>query len=329
LVPSLRMRTLSLALSAGLAWVGAAPEASKIAIVPVVVEGDGEPALASALVEALVKGTSDDGTTVVRIEQPCSDAGCLASVARRASATHVIAASVHAEGNDYRVELVAHDATGAARHSFKFDCEICTHADLRARLQREAAAFRSQLDASVPSPDGHPAMISVITTPAGAGVFIDGEQVGKTPYHGEVGPGRHSLKVEAKGYVAEDSEFEARSGGQDSFKFTLDREGQRASKRPGRLAIAGYASLGVGVGTLVAGSVLLAIDSRPIRSRCSGESMDINGACEYLHNTLAVGAVLTSVGAAAIITGIALAVVGRPGRKSKARAEVTFGGFKF
>jgi hypothetical protein len=84
------------------------------------------------------------------------------------------------------------------------------------------------------------------------------------------------------------------------------------------------------LGTVVAGAVLLGIDSRPVQSRCSGDSVDINGKCEYLHDTVVVGAVLTSAGAAAIVTGVALAIVGRRGRKgSRARAAATIGGIRF
>jgi hypothetical protein len=73
-----------------------------------------------------------------------------------------------------------------------------------------------------------------------------------------------------------------------------------------------------------------------VRGRCTPDRIDINGECEFVHDTIAVGAVLTSVGAAAIVTGIALAIVGRRKSKSKSksdgshrRAAVTLRGVRF
>jgi hypothetical protein len=320
------MRSLIVMLAAGLA--GSATEPSKIAVVPVDLGGEAEPALGDALLGALVKGASEDGTTVVSADRACSDAECFATVARETGATYVIAARVEAEINDYRVELVARDMAGAERHSLKFDCEICTHTDLEVKLAREAAALRKKL-AAPSREDVRPATIVVTTAHGPARVLVDGETVGVTPYEGEVSPGEHTLTVEADGYAPEHLGFEARSGAQSSFAVALEPEGGGREVRPRRLQIAGYTSLGVGVGALVAGAILVGIDDRPVRGRCSGDSIDVNGQCEFLHDTLVVGAVLTSVGAAAIVTGIALAVIGRPGRTSKRRAAVTIGGIKF
>jgi hypothetical protein len=323
------MQSLIVALAAALAWTGTGQSADKFAIVPVDVQGKDEPGLADVLLGALEKGTSTDGTEVVRVEQPCSDADCFATIARETGATHVFAATVAVELNDYRVELVAHDATGAARHSIKFDCEICTHADLESRMAQEVTTFRTKLASAMGGPDAVLATISVTTVPSGARVLLDGKPIGTTPFDGEISPGQHALTVEADGYIAETSRFEARLGGQSSFAIALEREVDRDAARPRRLRIAGYTSLGVGLGSLVAGSVLLGIDSRPIQSRCSGDSIDVNGTCEYLHDTMVVGAVLTSVGVAAIVTGVALVITGRPGRKSQARAAATIGGINF
>jgi hypothetical protein len=71
----------------------------------------------------------------------------------------------------------------------------------------------------------------------------------------------------------------------------------------------GWAGLGTGVALLGAGITLLVLDDRPYKRNCSGEHIDINGTCEFRYDTVAGGATLTAIGAAAAITGTALLIV--------------------
>lgn len=83
------------------------------------------------------------------------------------------------------------------------------------------------------------------------------------------------------------------------------------------LVIAGWSTAAAGVAAVVAGSVLLALDERPYRAGCTGSGRDVNGECEFLYDTLPGGAAAVAVGGVALVTGIALAVVG----KKRARAS--------
>lgn len=89
------------------------------------------------------------------------------------------------------------------------------------------------------------------------------------------------------------------------------------------LRIAGWSTASVGVVGVVAGAVLLVLDERPYRARCSGAGRDVNGECEFLYDTLPGGAASLAIGGAALVTGITLAVIGhRRGGTSRTRAGV-------
>lgn len=78
-----------------------------------------------------------------------------------------------------------------------------------------------------------------------------------------------------------------------------------------RVRITGFALLGVGLAAVIAGAPLIAIDERPVTSRCSGQDVNPFGVCKYRHATLEGGAVLVATGAAAVIAGTVMAIVGR------------------
>lgn len=97
----------------------------------------------------------------------------------------------------------------------------------------------------------------------------------------------------------------------------------RAARKHRTLRIAGWSTASIGVVGVVAGAVLLVLDERPYRARCTGAGRDINGECEFLYDTLPGGAASLAIGGAALVTGITLAVIGhRRGRTSRAHARV-------
>jgi tetratricopeptide (TPR) repeat protein len=49
--------------------------------------------------------------------------------------------------------------------------------------------------------------VSVFSTPVGATVYLDGKQVGATPWTGEIGPGRHQVVLRATGFPDNAKEF--------------------------------------------------------------------------------------------------------------------------
>nr|MBP7292390.1 hypothetical protein [Nannocystaceae bacterium] len=60
---------------------------------------------------------------------------------------------------------------------------------------------------------------------------------------------------------------------------------------------------------------LAVLDEAPMRSRCSGENIDIEGHCKYRYDSLGAGIGVLVGGAAALATGVALLVVAK--RRSK------------
>ena len=102
----------------------------------------------------------------------------------------------------------------------------------------------------------------------------------------------------------------------------IDRDSTGARKHR-TLQIAGYSTAAVGVVAVVAGAVLMVLDERPYRARCTGSGRDINGECEFLYDTLPGGAASLAVGGAALVTGITLAVIGhKRQRSSRVRAGI-------
>ena len=326
------MRTRVAALTMGMVLaaattVHAADE--KIAVAPVEVDG-GDQAFDAAVFDAVVAGLSGPGRVLVRSDQACRNSKCFASLAEMTGASLFVHASVGVRGSDFSVSISTYDETGRRVDGVEFTCEICTRPELQARLSREAAALLPAPEGGAPDADPEAPATVTVTSKPDADVLLDGQKVGRTPYTGEVSPGRHSLTVRADGYRPETTEFAAKPDRENALAFSLERDKDGASRRRRGLAIGGYVTLAAGLGATAAGGVLLGLNNKPVKGRCSGDSIDVNGECEFLHDTLTVGAVLTSVGVAAVVTGIALAVVGRKrGASSRNRAAVTVGGVRF
>ena len=104
-----------------------------------------------------------------------------------------------------------------------------------------------------------------------------------------------------------------------------------APKRRDSKVIAGGSLLGVGVASVVAGSVLVGIHARPITGDCADDNVDGDGDCRFLHDTRTGGAVALAVGGVALVTGAVLVGLSVRGRRSNRRAAVRLrpGGFAF
>ena len=134
-------------------------------------------------------------------------------------------------------------------------------------------------------------------------------------------PGAHRLRFEREGHVAQERTLQAVQGVTESLNIELARA--PAPQKPHRpWLIGGTAALGGGVVGVVAGGVLLALDERPYERDCKA---DVEGNCSHLYDTLAPGAVLTSVGAVAVGTGVAMLVVGLARKKKNVSASARLG----
>ena len=79
--------------------------------------------------------------------------------------------------------------------------------------------------------------------------------------------------------------------------------------------------VGVAAAPLVAGSVLLAVDGKPYRRRCSGADVDPQGDCRLRFDSGVHGGVLVALAATLVISGIVLLAQGR--RPARANASRT------
>ncbi len=68
---------------------------------------------------------------------------------------------------------------------------------------------------------GGPGKLDIASDPRGARVYLDGNQVGVTPYEGDVIAGKHTLALELEGYIREEREVEFHFGRDVDERFAL------------------------------------------------------------------------------------------------------------
>ncbi|MCA9707764.1 MAG: PEGA domain-containing protein [Myxococcales bacterium] len=223
----------------------------------------------------------------------CADPECYRAVAEQSGIQVFVGGTIERTGPDHTIELYAIDGTGQVVTSVEGVCEICGIGELGDMVGALAARLRPALETSI-----QPTVLIVDSDPTGAEVWVDGQNVGVTPLQTTVAPGAHELDVIKRGRRTEHEEFEARTGMKESFSFRLARTTSVPPWVP-------WAALGVGVASLGAGIGLLVIDERPIRRDCNPDRL---GNCQFLHDTLAGGVVLTVVGVGLVGAGVGLLV---------------------
>jgi hypothetical protein len=331
------MDLLAALLPLSLAWSptpGPAPaEAPEVAVLDLAVDGALPPQWAQALGAALREGLARGRFAVVEPDPPapgCVELACLDPAARSA-VRYVVTARVEVDDRNYTVDVALVDArTGSSVAGASDACEVCGLADVSAQVSALGASLRDKLDALVTAAP----VLQVSTRPGGASVRLDGELRGSTPVEISATPGRHRLELHKSGYVVAVRELELIAGVRERIEVQLDAEPsasspmprpspaaeQRIDPRPRRRTIVGAALLGGGVAVSGIGAALWGIDSRPVRSRCTGADRDPFGECRWLHDTRTAGIALVAVGAAAAISGaIVLAVRHRLRRSPRRR----------
>jgi hypothetical protein len=116
-----------------------------------------------------------------------------------------------------------------------------------------------------------------------------------------VTPGEHQVAVQHDGYRTYRTTETVEAGATGSYAYELRRTANIPAWAP-------WTAIGVGAGATVAGVVLLAIDGKQIKRDCNA---DVDGRCEFLHDTLPGGVVMTVGGVALIGTGVVLAILRR------------------
>jgi hypothetical protein len=209
-------------------------------------------------------------------------------------AAQVVTFTVERSESDYIVRGTIADDNGEVVAAEEV-CELCGIAELSETVAALAGRLGQRLALT-----REPATLEVESSPAGATVTIDGTTVGTTPLRTEVDAGSHELEVTKAGYRSDARRFQATGGASERFTLTL-RGASYQRWLPWSLLAGGLVGVGVGAG-------LLAIDDREIERDCNP---DVDGRCQYLHETMAGGIAATAVGAALLVTGVTLAIVWR------------------
>jgi hypothetical protein len=253
------------------AMAAPAPDGAVLVAPPALRGVVGEPSSLTAALQAGV--TRAQIATVVAGPTSCEDVACHVESAKRAGAAYVVVTTVEAADRDYTVRVSLIDVhTGEAR-DVRDGCTICGFDDaarilesLGARLgplhqaAREEAAAEQQLARSL---QGQP-LLRVVTRPARAEVYVDGEKIGTSPVEHRVTIGRHVVEVRRVDHVSERREVDLVRGSTGEVTVDLRAIGRLPPTPRSRAALisgsvllgAGAAGLGVMIYGLARGAAL-------------------------------------------------------------------------
>lgn len=282
-----------------------------IAIPPFAIDGK-LPAAARDEVQArLVEGVERAGFGVVPPaavseavgDTACETHGCNADLGKKTAATHVLQVWIEQDGRDYLVRMVlSNTRDGSEVATIAHTCDICGVVELGDLIADQSASLRDKLVIV-------PATIIVETKPEGALVRVDGEVVGMSPLREVVRPGEHVVQIEKRGFHPRRRELTLVEGDEERLRYELhavEAPDAAPSQTRDLTKPLGWASFGVGLGLLGGAVPLLVLNGRPVKNRCDGENIDVNGLCRYRYRTMVPGAVLAGVGGAMVITGVVL-----------------------
>jgi hypothetical protein len=340
----IEQRQLGWALALGIAIVlapmhgiAAAPSSVQdgpVAVSPLTIRGDMPRQSARRLEQRLLDGMTDAGFEVVGPDAivrmnasatKCIDAACIEAVARATGTTAVLRTTVRVEQRDYTItgELIAADGTRVLVRA-EDECDLCGVEEAGDRLAALAVSIRRKLDADARARP----QLNVTTVPAGAKVFVDGEVVGTSPLELALAPGTHDVRVAKDGFAPRKREVELVQGVDASMTIELSPVADPVARhvtpeRRGAPAWIGWSVLGGGAVSTIVGVTLLALHTQPIRRKCTGANVDMDGTCRFNHNTLVPGAVLGAAGLTLLSTGIALVVTRRRRVAASAKIDVS------
>ncbi len=269
------------------------PNAPKLAIAPIGLDGVDDPRLAEQLEQDLRDGMRRgriqvlDPADVARVAGgPCGDAACVEKLQKQLGAAFVLRTRVAVVDRDYtlRLELVAAANRETAAESERV-CELCGLAELRALTADQAARLLARLDALAKPPPA----LEIATRPPGALVFVDEQLVGVAPVERNLLEGKHVVKVMSEGYVPEEREVVAVGGVRESLQIDM-----RRSPETLKLRSIGIGLLAAGVPLALGGIVLIGLQGQD-RPHC--EQRDLDGDCRFIFNSYGHGAALLGVGA--------------------------------
>ncbi len=302
------MSPASLALLGVLASLAGGDAQTVLFRAPVSATGALEPAVVDTMTEHMdeqIARTSFEGRPPPD-PTACTTAQCWSERAGAQGAQYQIHLHVDASGADQRLTLdITEVATASVVVQESRTCELCGRDELLDATDDLIATGLRKLK----SHDAVTTALVVDSDPPGATVTLDGVPVGTTPLEQEVDPGAHALEIASDGYVSQSKSVEVERGTTAALRFALGPvatpppavEGPAPPRRA--RVITGAALVGTGIAAIAGGITLMVIHGRPVTSDCSGESVDLDGDCAFLHDTRIAGAVMVAAGGAAAITG--------------------------
>jgi len=246
------MSALCLMALAGVQPVAASEPKPQVVVRPLVVEGDVAQGWQRTFSEALERGLGRQTVQLVTPQRQdtadCEDhdAQCWRDYAQSRDAAFIVEARVSKRGGDYEIALELSTAEPgevvARAHQV---CELCGLVEVGTLLEDVAGTLASKVESLA---NANPVVVFE-STPAGARLFLDGQELGPMPRNREVEPGPHQAEAVLRGHVSQRRSFEAQSGLEQTVRFELSPlRRQRRYVRP-----LGWAGVGGGVAAIVAG----------------------------------------------------------------------------
>lgn len=303
--------TRSIAMSIALGLLGPSqPDGPPVAVAPMVFQGHIDQARRDELESAMLIGLTDAGFIPTRADpthETCPSTACATELATRLDSEFVVLTTVEFADKNYTMRLRAMDAKGVVIAESVEDCELCGVAEATELLRDEATLIGKKLDAiSHAMP-----VLSFVSTPIGAEVYVDGANLGRTPLDREIEPGEHRIELRAPNHQSLERTIVAVRGVNESFQFQLRPVGpdlDHLLQRKRTLRILGATGLGIGVLATATGATFLGIDGQPYKAKCDGDNVDSDGDCRQRFDTLILGASLTAAGVALLGVGTGLLV---------------------
>jgi len=301
----------------------AAGSQSTVVVDRFVLAGDASRDTEEVIRRAVVRGLGNAGKRAIdppanRPPGPCTDASCAAALATAAKADYVIGGRILDAQRNYELTFALHDGgDGRVLATRTASCPICSMPEVEAAAAKAVGELASEVKAQ------GEARLQITSCPSGATVYVDGALAGNTPFAETVAPGEHNIEVKSDGYVAQTRSTTVEAGSEaETLAFSLVAKG---APNPSRVPL-GWAAVGLGGASLIAGIALLAIDDNPFKKHCEGDNLDDAGRCRFQYNTLGGGVTSLLVGAALAGGGAALLILDRkrrgPGPRARAQLRV-------
>ncbi len=301
--------------------VAAAPLASVVVLPPQLgVETD--VLLLQRLTSELRAGLTRGRLAVIEpgadVPTPC-DRACLARLRAETGGDYVLRTAVAIDDRDYVIRLELVDiTTGELLADSETRCDLCGLREFGAVVADQGALLRAKIEGLRRPP---PAVI-ITTDPPGALITIDGVAIGASPIERVLVAGKHRVRANLTGYVADERDVELVPGVRETLRLPLRRD-----PRALRLRAVGWTALFTGLPVMGAGVGLLAIAGNDVRDPCTGDDRDDQGDCRYVYTTTPGGAALLATGAVLGVLGaILLARTRDRGRGRRVQATFSPGG---